>query len=217
MDRTAPRPARPADSADRAGFAGRTRLALALARLRRLTRRSPRTWRAGAAVVALCCAASLAGCADITISAPVPMSVSTAAFQRGVMPARFTCAGARPLSPPLLWAGAPTGTKSIALVFDDADAPITPYVYWIVFNMGKATSALLEGQLPPGAEQAENSAGRADYDPPCPGSSLHGYRFTVYALDTVLKLPNGASLSQTLQDIAAATIGRGRLSAYATS
>ena len=173
--------------------------------------------RAGIAAVALCCAVPLASCADITISAPVPMSVTSAAFERQVMPQRFTCAGSKVLSPPLGWAGAPPGTRSIALVFDDADAPITPYVYWIVFDIGSATSALTEGQLPPGAEQAQNSAGRADYDPPCPGSSLHGYRFTVYALNTVLHLPNGASLPQTLQDIAQATIGRGRLSAYATS
>jgi Raf kinase inhibitor-like YbhB/YbcL family protein len=180
-------------------------------------RRIRRTRRACAAAVALCCAVPLASCADITISAPVPMSVTSAAFERQVMPQRFTCAGSKVLSPPLGWAGAPPGTRSIALVFDDADAPITPYVYWIVFNIGSATSALTEGQLPPGADQAQNSAGRADYDPPCPGSSLHGYRFTVYALNTVLHLPNGASLSQTLQDIAQATIGRGRLSAYATS
>ena len=183
----------------------------------RLTRRIRLTRRAGAAVVALCCAVPLASCADITISAPVAMSVTSFAFQRQVMPQRFTCAAPKTLTPPLGWAGAPPGTKSIALVFDDADAPITPYVYWIVFNIGKATSALTEGQLPPGAEQAQNSAGRADYDPPCPGSSLHGYRFTVYALNTTLNLPNGASLSQALQAIAQATIGRGRLSAYATS
>ena len=180
-------------------------------------RRIRRTRSACAAAVALCCAVPLASCADITISAPVPMSVTSAAFERQVMPQRFTCAGSKVLSPPLGWAGVPPGTRSIALVFDDADAPITPYVYWIVFNIGSATSALTEGQLPPGADQAQNSAGRADYDPPCPGSSLHGYRFTVYALNTVLHLPNGASLSQTLQDIAQATIGRGRLSAYATS
>jgi len=181
-------------------------------------RRIRRTRRAvAAAVVALCCAAPLASCADITISAPAPMSVTSAAFQRDIMPPRFTCAGSKALSPPLGWAGAPPGTRSIALVFDDADAPITPYIYWIVFNIGPATSVLLEGQLPPGAKQAQNSAGRADYDPPCPGSALHGYRFQVYALNTVLKLPNGAALPQILQDIAQATIGRGRLSAYATS
>jgi Raf kinase inhibitor-like YbhB/YbcL family protein len=202
VDRTAAGRARPAR---RAGFA-------------RLTRR---TRRLGTAVVALCCAAPLSGCglfsSQITITSPAAMAVSSGAFQRDIMPARFTCAGAKALTPPLSWAGAPAGTKSIAVVVDDSDAPITPYVYWIVFNIGRATSTLLEGQLPPGAQQALNSAGRAGYDPPCPGSSSHEYRFTVYALNTTLNLPNGAPLEKTWQDIAAATIGRGRLSADATS
>jgi Raf kinase inhibitor-like YbhB/YbcL family protein len=176
--------------------------------------------RLGVAVVALACALPLAGCglfgSNITNTAPSVMSVSSGAFPQNIMPQRYTCANSRAPSPPLGWAGVPQGTKSIALVFDDSDAPITPYVYWIVFNISPATSALLEGQLPPGARQALNSAGHAGYDPPCPGSS-HSYRFTVYALNTVLNLRNGASLLTTWQDIAAATIGRGRLSVSATS
>ncbi len=66
---------------------------------------------------------------------------------------------------------------------DDSDAPITPYVYWVVFDIGPGTSALLEGQLPPGALQARGTAGYDRYDPPCPGQSGHSYRFTVYALN----------------------------------
>lgn len=177
--------------------------------------------RLGAAVAAIACAVPLTGCgvfsSDITISAPSAMTVSSGVLEHDIMPQRFTCAGPRPLTPPLSWAGAPQGTKSIAIVFDDADAPITPYVYWIVFNISPATSALLEGQLPPGTLQARNSTGRVGYDPPCPGSVSHGYRITVYALNTMLNLPGGASLESTWQAIAAAVIGRGRLSVNATS
>jgi phosphatidylethanolamine-binding protein (PEBP) family uncharacterized protein len=96
-------------------------------------------------------------------------------------------------------------------VVDDSDAPITPYVYWVAFDIGPGTSALLEGQLPPGARQAKGTAGYARYDPPCPGPGGHSYRFTVYALNKVLNLPNGTSLQSAWQAIAAATIGRGRL------
>ena len=95
-------------------------------------------------------------------------------------------------------------------MFDDSDAPITPYVYWIVFDIGPGTSAILDGQLPPGAKQARGSAGYDRYDAPCPGSQGHKYRFTVYALNRVLNLPNGTSLLSAWQAIAAATIGRGR-------
>ncbi len=157
----------------------------------------------------------LAGCgllsSGVTVTTPAVMTMAESAFPRNTMPARFTCAAAHPLSPPLSWAGAPAGTKSIAVVVDDSDAPISPYVYWVAFDIGPATSALLEGQLPPGARQARGTAGYASYDPPCPGPGGHTYRFTVYALNTVLDLPNGTSLESAWQAIAAATIGRGRL------
>ncbi len=195
MDRTGRERVRPAD---RAGLARRLR-----------------------AAAAICSAVPLAGCglfgSNITISAPSVMTVSSGAFEQDVLPQRYTCAGPKVLSPPLGWAGAPSGTRSIALVVDDSDAPITPFVYWVVFNIRPATSAILEGQVPPGARQARSSADRAAYDPPCPGSRSHSYRFTVYALNTVLNLPDGTSLESAWRAIAAATIGRGRLTVSATS
>jgi Raf kinase inhibitor-like YbhB/YbcL family protein len=177
--------------------------------------------RVAAAAAALAFAAPLAGCgllgSGITITAPSVMTVSSVAMPRSILPARYTCTAPRPLSPPLNWAGAPSGTKSIALVVDDSNAPISPYVYWVVFNIRPAASAILEGQVPPGARQAKGSAGFARYDPPCPGPHGHGYRFTVYALKTVLNLPNGTSLISAWRAIAAATIGRGRLPVSAAS
>src|SRR6516164_855705 len=145
------------------------------------------------------------------------MTVSSGAFPQHTMPRRYTCANAKVLTPPLNWAGAPPGTKSIALVVDDSSAPITPYVYWIVFDIRPATSELQEGLLPPGARQARNSVGHAFYDPPCPGPHGHSYRFTVYALNSVLNLPAGTSLQSAWTAIAAATIGRGRMTVSATS
>jgi hypothetical protein len=144
---------------------------------------------------------------------PTVMTVSSGAFTGNKMPARYTCdTGRQAMTPPLNWAGAPPGTKSLALVVDDSDAPITPYVYWVVFDINPATSQLQEGQLPTGAKVARNSAGTAAYDPPCPRAGSHQYRFTVYALNTVLNLPSGTSLQSAWNAIAAATIGRGRLS-----
>ena len=177
--------------------------------------------RVATAAVALCLAGPLAGCgllsSGLTVTSPAVMGVTSGAMPRNLMPVRFTCANGRALTPPLDWTGAPANTKSIAIVFDDADAPITPYVYWVVFDIGPGTSAILEGQLPPGAKQARGTAGYDRYDPPCPGPQGHSYRWTVYALDTVLNLPNGTSLESAWQAIAAATIGRGRLPVNATS
>jgi Raf kinase inhibitor-like YbhB/YbcL family protein len=174
-----------------------------------------------AAAVALGASVPLAGCglfsSGVTLTNPSVMTVSEGAFVHNTMPTRFTCAATHSPSPPLTWAGAPAGTKSIALVVDDSNAPITPYVYWVVFDIGPETSALLEGQLPHSARQARGTAGFDKYDPPCPGQGGHTYRFTVYALDKVLNLPNGTSLQSAWQAIAAATIGRGRLPVNATS
>jgi Raf kinase inhibitor-like YbhB/YbcL family protein len=173
------------------------------------------------AAAALAFAVPLAGCgllgSGITVTAPSVMTVSSATMPRNILPDRYTCAAPKALSPPLNWAGAPSGTKSIAIVVDDANAPISPYVYWVVFNIRPAASAILEGQVPLGARQAKGSAGLAHYVPPCPGPHGHGYRFTVYALKSVLNLPNGTSLISAWRAIAAATIGRGRLPVFATS
>jgi Raf kinase inhibitor-like YbhB/YbcL family protein len=177
--------------------------------------------RVAQAVAALGFAVPVAGCglfsSGVTVTAPSVMTVSEDTFVHDTMPVRFTCAGKSIVSPPITWAGAPAGTKSIALVVDDSNAPITPYVYWVVFDIGPATSALLEGHLPKGVLQARGTAGYDHYDPPCPGPGGHSYRFTVYALNKVLNLPNGTSLLSAWQAIAAATIGRGTLPVSASS
>ena len=164
---------------------------------------------------------ALAGCGLLgsgnTLAAPAVMAVSSSSLVAGALPSRYTCAATRPVSPPINWTGAPKGTQSIAIVFDDSNAPITPYVYWLAFDIGPGTSAISDGQLPPGAKQARGSAGYDRYNAPCPSQQGHSYRITVYALNRVLKLPNGTSLLSAWQAIAAATIGRGRLTVRATS
>jgi Raf kinase inhibitor-like YbhB/YbcL family protein len=181
----------------------------------RIRRSGPR-WppsRYVAAGAVLATIAVLAGCgANAGYGAPVApktMSVSSAAFSQNVMPQRYTCHGAG-INPPLDWSGAPSGTKSFALVVDDSSAPITPDIYWLVFDIGPGTTDIQEGSLPTGARQALNSANKAAYTPPCPAHP-HWYRFTVYALNTVLNLPQGAPLLTVWTAIAAADIGRGRI------
>jgi Raf kinase inhibitor-like YbhB/YbcL family protein len=182
------------------------------------TRRAGRALRARATGAALLAALTLvaltlAGCGTAGYGAPVapiPMSVSSGAFVSGILAQRYTCHGAK-MSPPLNWSGAPQGTKSIALIVDDSSAPITPTIYWLVFDINPGATDIQEGTLPTGARQALNSAGTATYDAPCPHGRAHSYRFTVYALNTTLKLPSGARLQAVWTAIAAATIGRGRI------
>jgi len=96
---------------------------------------------------------------------------------------------------------------------DDSAAPITPYIYWIVFDIGPQSSDIPAGRLPRGPRQADNSKGTLGYDPPCPANPGHLYRFTVYALDRKLSLPGGSSAETVWMAVASAAIARGRLSA----
>jgi Raf kinase inhibitor-like YbhB/YbcL family protein len=171
--------------------------------------RKPRWTALGAAVLA---ALALAGCGKAGYGAaiaPAMLSVNSAALSQNVLPQRYTCHGTG-INPPINWSGAPPGTKSFALVVDDSSAPITPFIYWIVFHIGPGTTDIQEGMLPTGARQALNSANTIPYDAPCPVGHSHMYRFTVYALNTEIDLPPGASLERVWTAIAAATIGRGR-------
>jgi len=172
-------------------------------------------WYRGSTVLisTLLASTALAGCGFLnsgSMVAPVQMTVGSEAFSGSLLPATFTCHG-NGTSPPITWSGAPGGTKSYALVVDDSSAPITPFIYWIVFGIGETSTDIQEGKLPPGARQALNSAGTAAYDAPCPEGGPHSYRFTVYALSTVPTLANGAPLQDAWKAIAAATIGRGRV------
>ena len=157
------------------------------------------------------------GLSGTRLSSPGPLTVTSPVFGSDVpLPASYTCHGAG-LSPPLQWSGATTQTaKSYAIVVDDSQAPITPYVYWIVFHISPTTVAIGQNQLPTGARQAVNSAGKASYDPPCPIGARHEYRFTVYALNSVIDLPNGWGLRATWSAIASHVIATGRLTANAS-
>jgi Raf kinase inhibitor-like YbhB/YbcL family protein len=154
----------------------------------------------------------LAGPQRLSEDPPLTMTVTVPLLTAGgVLPARFTCYSKHPQSPPISWSGAPPGTKSLAVVVDDSSTPIKPRVYWIVFDIGADTTDLQVGTPPPSARVAQNSAHRADYDPPCPPGASHKYRVTVYALNTRFgrSLPNRAPLLQAWTTISAHVIGRG--------
>lgn len=163
----------------------------------------------------------LGGLSNTRLSTPLSLSVSSPVFNAHSkigLPNIYTCHGAR-LSPPLQWSGAATQkARSFAIVVDDSQAPITPYVYWIVFDLSPNTVAIGQNQLPTGARQAENSGGKPGYQAPCPQgakSDGHKYRFTVYALNTKIDLPNGESLSKVWPAIASHVIAAGRITVKA--
>lgn len=119
---------------------------------------------------------------------------STTFVHGGEIPARCTCQG-KDLAPALAWAGVPTGTKSLALIVDDPDAPdpAAPkmtYVHWVLYNLPASSKGLPEGvtpeKLPKGTRQGLNDWKRTGYGGPCPPIGRHRYFHKLYALDTVL-------------------------------
>jgi Raf kinase inhibitor-like YbhB/YbcL family protein len=156
----------------------------------------------------------LIGPRTVRFAVPDVLTVTSPDLLGGKLGVAYTCKGAG-RHPVIHWSGAPPGTKSLAVVMDDSAAPITPYIYWIVFNIGPQAADIPAGPLPPGAQQARNSKGTAAYDPPCPHNSGHAYRITVYALGRMLRLRPGTALKSAWMAIAQAAIARGRLTVTA--
>jgi Raf kinase inhibitor-like YbhB/YbcL family protein len=155
----------------------------------------------------------LIGGGTTPMAVPDQITVTSPDFGHGLSGSAFSCHD-RGGHPVIHWSGAPRGTKSFALVMDDSAAPINPYIYWIVFDIGPQSSDIPSAQLPPGSRQATNSKGMAGYDAPCPANRGHSYRFTVYALSKMLQLQAGASVKTAWSAIAAFAIARGRLTAF---
>ena len=108
------------------------------------------------------------------------------------IPTRYTCDG-DDHNPSLSVSDVPVEAKSLALVVDDPDAPKGTWLHWLVWNIPPETRAIAEDSVPPGAVQGLNDFGRIEYGGPCPGTGTHRYFFRLYALDTLLALPEGAS------------------------
>lgn len=136
------------------------------------------------------------------------MRITSPAFADGeAIPARYTCEG-RDTSPPLRFEQIPGGTRSLALIVDDPDAPdpAAPrrtWVHWLVFNLSPESAGLAEGTvaLPEGVCQGRNDWNRARYGGPCPPIGRHRYFHKLYALDRMLDLhePTKSELEAAMQ------------------
>ena len=124
------------------------------------------------------------------------MKLSSTAFtESSSIPRKYSCDGVN-VSPPLSWEGAPEGTKSLALIMDDPDAPSGTFVHWVLFDIPPALSQLREGVQGVGVPGA-NSYRKVGYNGPCPPPGpVHRYFFKVYALDQLLRLRPGGSKAE---------------------
>jgi Raf kinase inhibitor-like YbhB/YbcL family protein len=139
------------------------------------------------------------------------LSITSPAFSHeGTIPKQCTCDG-QDASPELRWAGVPAGTRSLALVVDDPDAPdpAAPrmvWVHWVLYNLPadstRLPAAVKPAGLPAGTREGLNDWTRTGYGGPCPPVGRHRYFFKLYALDTTLadlKQPTKAQLLKAME------------------
>ncbi len=124
------------------------------------------------------------------------IEVKSPAFAPGDrIPTKYTRDGDN-VSPPVNWDHLPPGTRELALIVDDPDAPTAkPFVHWVAYKIDPAARSLPEGvsrdATPQGAPvhaQGRNSFDNMGWDGPEPphGHGVHHYHFHVYALDKPL-------------------------------
>ncbi|MDH3975865.1 MAG: YbhB/YbcL family Raf kinase inhibitor-like protein [Deltaproteobacteria bacterium] len=120
---------------------------------------------------------------------------STAFTEGGKIPSKYTCQG-EDISPPLEWDGVPEGTRSLALIVDDPDAPDPEapqmtWVHWVVYNIPPHVKNLPAGttgaSLPAGILEGVNDWKKKGYGGPCPPIGRHRYFHKLYALDAEIK------------------------------
>ena len=144
------------------------------------------------------------------------ISITSTAFAEGErIPKRYTGEG-EDVSPPLSWSSLPEGTKELALVCEDPDAPTAePWVHWVIYKIPANFDGLPEGierkarlKSPAGVFQGKNSwstpsKASIGYRGPLPPPShgVHHYHFTICALDAKLIIDTGVSSKALLEEM----------------
>jgi len=139
------------------------------------------------------------------------LTITSPAFGTGeLIPSKFTCDG-QDVNPALAIGNVPAGTKSLALIMDDPDAPNGTWVHWVLWNIDPATREIRENSVPAGAKPGTNDFRKTSYGGPCPPPGTHRYFFKMYALDTMLDLGSGATKAALEKAMRGHILGQGEL------
>lgn len=144
------------------------------------------------------------------------LELTSSSFRGGEIQKKFTCDGAE-TSPGLAWAAPPAATRSFALIVVDRDSPLDfSFVHWVLYDLPAEKRELPEGlpkqaQLPDGSRQGQNDYDKTGYVGPCPPRGSHRYVFALYALDSRLNLPPGATRKQVENALKGHILARGEL------
>jgi Raf kinase inhibitor-like YbhB/YbcL family protein len=167
---------------------------------------------------------SLTGCLAAEGGKKMAIQITSSAFAQGqVIPKKYTGEG-DDVSPPLAWSGLPEGTKELALICDDPDAPRGTWVHWVICKIPATAKGLPEGVArkaqpkdPAGAVQGKNSWPDGDenigYRGPMPprGDGVHHYHFKLYALDATIEAEPGLDKKALLDKIKGHILAEGEL------
>jgi Raf kinase inhibitor-like YbhB/YbcL family protein len=138
---------------------------------------------------------------------------SPAWSEKGRIPVQFTAQGSD-ISPELIWGDMPSGTKSLALICEDPDAPSGTWVHWVIYNIPATEKGLKQDipaspKLDSGMLQGRNDFNRIGYGGPAPPpGSVHRYFFRLYALDLVLSTGAGIVKRDLLRLIQGHILGK---------
>jgi len=118
--------------------------------------------------------------------------------QGGKVPlsAVYTRCGGSNISPAFAWAGAPASTRSFVITLIDQDVKPALWSHWIVVDVPAGTTRFEQGAaLPSGARALTSDFGDAHFDGPCPppGSGVHHYRLSVWAMPEAHEAPDNRS------------------------
>lgn len=144
------------------------------------------------------------------------INLRSSAFENdGLIPSKYTCDGEN-ISPNLNWDNLPSGTKTLAIILNDLDAPSGDFVHWIIYNIPSNVKNLQENlrttfNTPDEVRIGTNSFGRIGYGGPCPPSGTHHYHFNIYALNTILHLDVGATKKELMTAMNGHIISEGLL------
>jgi len=115
-------------------------------------------------------------------------ALSSEAFAHGgEIPRRHTCEG-EDVSPALSWSEPPAGTRALALIVDDPDAPVGTFTHWLAWNIDPRAGGLGEDES--GPAEGTNDFGTGGWSGPCPprGHGAHRYFFWLHAVDAELEV-----------------------------
>jgi Raf kinase inhibitor-like YbhB/YbcL family protein len=154
-------------------------------------------------------------------TAAMSISIRSDAFgSNQPIPARFTRDGEN-VSPAIRWEKLPPGTRELALICEDPDAPTPePWVHWVIYKIPADATGLSEGVAkeakltsPAGAMQGVTSYPSLGYDGPQPpkGHGVHHYHFRVYALDKPLEVQPKLDNKGVIAAMSGHVLGTGEL------